>query len=648
MNILICSIPVEAPGAKLRRKRSEGSKPIMPKIACTALNNWAENNGYKCKFYDIDMLYPTDSELEEYFKNNPMDIIGLSAVTSTTYLQVKRISKIIKKIKSDTLIVCGGYLTAAANVILRKTNVDVCVVGNGEIAWVGLLDYVNNRRKNNQSGFNPKELLKIQGIAIVNESNNLEFSGYGRTLKGCHLNFPDFEWLKSGLNGDKEALANYFRPFHRSEEFTMDPRSFEKWRKPMYVNIFTSKGCVAKCTFCQRGSKGYDVYDLDKLDRYLTVLSEKYDVGFVEIADENFGSNKKYTYQVVELLNKHKMLWTCIGVRCTSVTKEDLQFYKDNGCSSLKFGLESGSQTMLDVMEKKFTVEDIKEAVFACADIGLHTPLLGWMIAMPGESEKTITESGQLSGELFARLRVPPNYIWGHNDIPYAIPLVGTPLYEYGKQLGLVGRNVDEEEDYLMKTTNVAILKRFYINFNGAPITEILFWDMLYWMETTRSYVKHMKGQPDSAEKIERYKYQIDLQNQNPHHKSKQKTLQIMGSGGDAVISWDHYFITNFLRKHIVFNKKIFFIPRFILNPIVKYSLYFEWLIQKYIFKDHHNLHKHSPSFLSAKFRINKENLDPSKTTQKERSLRYFVDKLKKDEVFSDQQKLESELTAGP
>ena len=43
-----------------------------------------------------------------------------------------------KKSCSKILIVCGGYLTAVANTVLRKTDVDVCVVGDGEVAWVGL------------------------------------------------------------------------------------------------------------------------------------------------------------------------------------------------------------------------------------------------------------------------------------------------------------------------------------------------------------------------------------------------------------------------------------------------------------------------------------------------------------------------------
>ena len=42
LNSSLCSIPVETPGGKLRRKRSEGPSPIMPKIAITSLNNWTK------------------------------------------------------------------------------------------------------------------------------------------------------------------------------------------------------------------------------------------------------------------------------------------------------------------------------------------------------------------------------------------------------------------------------------------------------------------------------------------------------------------------------------------------------------------------------------------------------------------------------
>ena len=89
-------------------------------------------------------------------------------------------------------------------------------------------------------------------------------------------------------------------------------------------------------------------------EEYIKTLVTEYNVGFIYIPDENFGSNKKYTYQVAELMNKYDILWSAIGVRVNSVEKKDLEFYQKNGCSLLQFGIESGSETMLDIMEKKF------------------------------------------------------------------------------------------------------------------------------------------------------------------------------------------------------------------------------------------------------------------------------------------------------
>ena len=203
---------------------------------------------------------------------------------------------------------------------------------------------------------------------------------------------------------------------------------------------------------------------------------------------------------------------------------------------------------------------------------------MGFMVGMPGESEETIRESGELAGELYARLKVPPNFIWGHNDIPYAIPLVGTPLYEYGKQMKLIGSSVEDEERYLEMTSNVAVLKRFFLNFNGAPITEVLFWDMLYWLECTRSYVKFMNGEKDDLNAIKNILCKLICKIRS-HHKAKQKSVQVMGAGTESKVSFN-YFVTNWLRENVIFNKTIAKLPRWIVNPLVKYSLYFEWLIQ--------------------------------------------------------------------
>ena len=201
---------------------------------------------------------------------------------------------------------------------------------------MGLLNFYKDHLESGKNKIDIDKLLKVKGIAILDDDKELKFSGYGTTLPGCEMTFPDFEYLKSGLLDKPEAVKNYFRKFKDNEIFSMDSRSYEKWRKPNMVGIFTSKGCVAKCTFCQRGSKGYAVYNLDKLETYLKHLVEEHDVGYLYIDDENFGSNRKYTWQIAELFNKYNLLWYAAGVRCTSVTKEDIIHYKKNGCCSLK------------------------------------------------------------------------------------------------------------------------------------------------------------------------------------------------------------------------------------------------------------------------------------------------------------------------
>ena len=74
------------------------------------------------------------------------------------------------------------------------------------------------------------------------------------------------------------------------------------------LQAHTSKGCVAKCTFCQRGSKGYITYNLDDLEKHLIELKE-FNVGFLSVDDENFDL-PKYTYEVA----KHSTNMICFGM----------------------------------------------------------------------------------------------------------------------------------------------------------------------------------------------------------------------------------------------------------------------------------------------------------------------------------------------
>ena len=185
MKILLTTVPVTPISQgksqdtyRTKKNLMDGENPVLPKIAIVSLVKWMEKHGYSSDmydYYDIDMMCTSDEEFIEYLKEYQPTIVGLSAVVSTSYSQVKRLSRIIKDICPDAWIVCGGALTAIANVVLRKTNVDLCVIGDGEIPWVEFLDYV----KENDTKFDIEKIKAIKGLTFIFD-DELHFTGHGR------------------------------------------------------------------------------------------------------------------------------------------------------------------------------------------------------------------------------------------------------------------------------------------------------------------------------------------------------------------------------------------------------------------------------------------------------------------------------------
>lgn len=105
MKVVLCTVPLN-----VSRRREHGELPIVPKIAIVALLRWMTKFGYSGDFYDIDMLLPSEDEIFDYFKSKQPDVVGISAVTSGSYLQVKKIAGIIRRACPSAWIVLGGNM----------------------------------------------------------------------------------------------------------------------------------------------------------------------------------------------------------------------------------------------------------------------------------------------------------------------------------------------------------------------------------------------------------------------------------------------------------------------------------------------------------------------------------------------------------
>jgi hypothetical protein len=266
----------------------------------------------------------------------------------------------------------------------------------------------------------------------------------------------------------------------------------EEFRGKKVVTVISTKGCVARCTFCHRWIKGYRAGSADAVIDHIRFLQQTYDVGFVCIGDENFGSDKEMTRDLVSRLGEMGIIWRVSGVRARTVDLETLKFWKDNGCEIAFYGIESGSQRMLDVMEKNVTVQQNINAIRWTHEAGLFT-IIQLIIAMPGEDDHTIGETIDFLKTLTPYLMLDgrlPSALISEN---YAQALPGTPLFESAREHGFFGNSIDEEEAYLLAISDTdAYGTDHFVNHTGLPLLKVLTWRYRLTGEVDGHYLRSL------------------------------------------------------------------------------------------------------------------------------------------------------------
>jgi radical SAM superfamily enzyme YgiQ (UPF0313 family) len=202
MKILLCSVPDGSLKKTLQptiTRRNESLVPAWLPFGVLHILSWMEEKGYSADIYDINNLRPSDEELIKNFKLAKPTVVGLSAPLSYCYPNVKRISKILRELFPDIWIVVGGHLTGSANVVLYKTETDICVVGDGEIPFLKLLDYFKLHPTRCQIDYTG--LHQIKGLAFIDKNNKLKVRGSFNTgqLPTSEMSYPDYDKLRLGL-----------------------------------------------------------------------------------------------------------------------------------------------------------------------------------------------------------------------------------------------------------------------------------------------------------------------------------------------------------------------------------------------------------------------------------------------------------------
>ena len=418
-----------------------------PPLGSLAVIQSLRGAGYDPYFFDIDGTRPSFEQVEEFFRRRQPDVVGISAVVSTAYAYVKKLSRMIRKVSPKTRLVLGGNLAASAEILHRLAGIDFCVAGEGEIVAVNIMNYLRDRAEKGLAGDNYEALGLIKGISFLDPAGHMVFTGFETAIPGKDLFEPDFSILEK-----YSRIENFVIDPLLSPGFYGDARSYQPHRKGQKAAcVVGSKGCVARCTFCHRWDKGYRSFEVEKIVRMITYLRDRYNVGFFYFGDENFGSDRRQVTELLEALKPLDVLFIVQGMRCRTTDLDLLQRLKAAGCCAVYYGMESGSQRILDVMEKNLSIQHNINAARWTAEAGLST-VYQLVVAMPGENNETIGETA----EFFKRAtEVLPEMPVNRLSINYIQALPGTPVYEYARLKGFLGKSLQDEEKYLELISDV-------------------------------------------------------------------------------------------------------------------------------------------------------------------------------------------------
>jgi anaerobic magnesium-protoporphyrin IX monomethyl ester cyclase len=452
----------------------------FPPIGSLSIISYLRRNGFDdVEFHHIDGNRPDFDDAVAHIVDRRPDVLGISSVVSTAYDYTRKIAQAVKAALPQTLIVVGGNLAASAEVLLRYASVDLCVIGEGEKCF---LDVVRRAEKTHA----PTEFSDIPGLAYLDDTQ-FRTTGFVTALDRSEIYEIDWDILD-----DATDMGIYFTEVAPGslgwDKFMHDPRAHEPDRiGKKFALIPAAKGCVAKCTFCHRFDKGIRYIPPDDFIRRLKVLIKKYDIGFVAVADENFGTDQRWLREFCEKIKPLNILWRVAGMRVNCVSPEVLELMRESGCVAILYGMETGSPRMLEIMEKKTKQQDNENAMQWTLDAGLTT-VVQLVIGMPGETPDTILETADFTkwANTISKEQDPNDL-----SINYAQALPGTPLYEFARHRGMIASGRKGEEEYLLRISDKdAHDEVTTLNFTDYPklITEV--WRPRITIEVNYAYVQ--------------------------------------------------------------------------------------------------------------------------------------------------------------
>jgi radical SAM superfamily enzyme YgiQ (UPF0313 family) len=390
----------------------EWARPNCVPLGLGYLAAVLRKDGHDIEMIDINGYRHSKEEVLRLLDSKSADFIMTGGlITVLNYLKWL-IPEIKKRFPDIPIMIGGSVATSIPELSLQTLAADIACIGEGEITVPETVKCIaNGNDLSTVKGIwyrKGSEIMKNELRPPIKDMDSIPFPAYDLFPMEIYVNNP-----VGYINKDKWGKGHVID--------TTVPKS---------TNINVTRGCPYHCTFCYHDylGPGYRHRSPQNVLAEMDMLHEKYGVTYFLWADDESIINRKFIYEFCDMMidSGRDYKFTVSG-RVNLVDEPLLLKLKDAGCIMIGYGIESGSQKILDAMKKGVTVEQAKNAIlltrkiFGNADCSL-------MIGYPGETDETLKETETFCAEL----DLAPEVIF------FATAYPGTPLYQYALDKGLI------------------------------------------------------------------------------------------------------------------------------------------------------------------------------------------------------------------
>ncbi len=396
------------------------AKPYPP-LGILYLSAWLKKEGIKLDVYD-PTFSDMDSMKNDLVRKSP-DILGFytTLMTRQNILNLTRFIRDHKDLHS-TKIIIGGPDARYYTDLYLKNGADIIIPGEGEQSLSETL------RSLEMTGSD--DLGIIKGIIFSDNNGNIINTGERALINPDEIPFPDRESID---------MTSYLEIWKTKHAYTS-------------LTVNTMRGCPYSCTWCSKSVFGntYRRRNPELVADELQILRETYNPDQIWFTDDVFTINKQWIQKFTAELEKRNLLlpYECIS-RADCMDEEMIDLLKRTGCRQIWIGAESGSQKVIDLMNRRINVEETIKVISGIKKAGISTGIF-IMTGYKGENFDDILKTSD-----FLKKTKPDNITIG-----MAYPIKGTKFFSE-----VVEQFIEPYNEELQNERQIRFRSRDYDNF---------------------------------------------------------------------------------------------------------------------------------------------------------------------------------------